>query len=467
MSAPCAGTLSACAAALALVLPAAASAAGTSLTMDQAVQVALQQNREVIAARLDIEASQLDVVAARIYPNPLASYSLGNLVLGNGNTQGGVVAPGFASQPVHSVGVSELIDVWAKRGARTRAAERGVEQRRLQVEDVLREIVYAVRSAFADVAREQLERQMASDIADRYGDTLRLSRGRFRAGDISEAELRRVELEGLRYTNAVIDADLQLDLARSKLARLMGLPGVAALPPTLDAQSPETRHAYSVPALVAQALEQRPDLRAAGAARRTAEAQLDAAEREIYPDLTLGASYTHSQFTVAGDNPDTLGLSISLPLPIFDRNQANIGRSSLDIRRADNDAERLRLAVASDVAEAVRRADRSRALLDVFEGTGEAAGTKATPTPMPTSPPTPPPSPTPSPTPTEKAGMLARAETTLRVAEKSYQAGAISLLELLDAQRTYLDVRGQYLRAVYDYRQATIDVGHAVGTEVK
>jgi cobalt-zinc-cadmium efflux system outer membrane protein len=415
-----------------------------ALTMDQAVQVALQQSREVVAARLDIEAAELDVVAARIYPNPVASYGLSNLVLGNGNSQGTtgsgapLTSPGFASQPVHTIGVSELCDVWAKRGARAQAAERGVTQRRLLVEDLLREIVYAVRSAFAEVTREQQERQMAREIADRYVDTVRLSRGRFRAGDISEAELRRVELEGLRYTNAVIDADLQLDLAREKLVRLMGLPSVGALPPAV-AEIPDTRRTFAVPALVAQALEQRPDLRAAGAARRAAQAQREAAEREVYPDLTLGASYTHSQFTVAGDNPDTLGLALTLPLPLFDRNQANIGRAALDIRRADNDAERLRLAVAHDVAEAVRRAERARALLDVFEGPSDA----------------------------EKGGMLARAETTLRVAEKSYQAGAISLLELLDAQRTYLDVRGQYLRAGYDYRQATIDVGHAVGTEVK
>jgi cobalt-zinc-cadmium efflux system outer membrane protein len=440
-----------------------APAAGAfTLTTDEAVRIALERNREVIAVRLDIEAAQLDVVAARIYPNPVASYSLGNLVL-IGNKQGGAVEPGFFSQPVQSIGVSEIIDVWAKRSARTRAAERGVEEKRLQVEDALREIVYAVRSAFADVTREQHERQLAREIADRYGDTVRVSRGRFRAGDISEAELRRVELEGLRYTNAVIDADLQLDLAREKLARLMGLASGSQLPAQV-ADLADTRRAYSVPALISLAMEYRPDVRAAGAAHRTAEAQLDSAKREVYPDISLGASYTHSAFTVSGDNPDTLGLSLSLPLPLFDRNQAAIGRSSLDIRRADNELERLRLSVAHDVAEAVRRADRSRALIDVFEGTVEetetiAAAAPAAPgaKPMPPSPPLP----------AEKRGMLARAENGLRVAEKSYQAGAISLLELLDTQRTYLDVRGQYLRAVYDYRQATVDVNHAVGTEVK
>ena len=463
-----------------IVAATAAQAAAGGLTMDDAVRVALERNRDVIASRLDIEAAQLDVVAARLYPNPVASYSIGNLVLGQGNSQGvtaagtPVTSPSFASQPVHSIGVSELIDIWAKRSARTHAADLGVEQRRLQVEDALREIVYGVRSAFADVAREQLERQLARDIADRYGETVRLSQARFHAGDISEAELRRVELEGLRYTNAVIDADLQLDLSREKLARLMGLLGAAELPAQI-AEISDARRSYATAPLIALALEQRPDVRAAGAARSTAAAQLDAARREAYPDLTLGANYTHSSFTVAGDNPDTLGLSVSMPLPFFDRNQANIGRSALDIRRAENDRERLRLAVAHDVSEAVRKAERVRALLDVFEGkatgggaaTAAAGGTAAGP------------GSTPGPAPGsgsgagpiaiegQKNGMLTRAETSLRVAEKSYQAGAISLLELLDAQRTYLDVRGQYLRAVYDYRQATIDVNHAVGAEVK
>ncbi|HEY2903135.1 MAG TPA: TolC family protein, partial [Polyangia bacterium] len=181
------------------------------------------------------------------------------------------------------------------------------------------------------------------------------------------------------------------------------------------------------------ALADRPDLRAARASRDVSEAALSAARREAFPDISLGANYTHSDFTVSGDNPNTLALSLSLPLPLFDRNQANIGRARLDIVRADNDTERLRLQVQRDVGEAVRRAQRAQALLAVFEG----------------------------------GGMIDRADGSLKVAEKSYKAGAISLLELLEAQRTYLDIRGQYLRALHDYRQSTIDVSHAVGERTK
>src|SRR5438094_349760 len=123
--------------------------------MDRAVAIALQRNRDVIAARLEIEAAQVDRIAAGLYRNPLPTYGVGNVVLGKGNPQGDQrISPGPFSQLVHTVGISEVVDIWAKRSARIRAADIGVEHRRLLVEDALREIVYAVRGAFADVVRE-------------------------------------------------------------------------------------------------------------------------------------------------------------------------------------------------------------------------------------------------------------------------------------------------------------------------
>jgi cobalt-zinc-cadmium efflux system outer membrane protein len=416
--------------------------ASGELTSDEAVAIALARNHDAIAARLDIEAAELDVVAARIYPNPVLSYSVGNLVLGVGNRQDGMnLSPGFFSQPVQAVGLSQVLDVWAKRSARARAAGEGVTRRRLLTEDALREVAFAVRSSFADVAREQNERDLAREVASRYGDTVRLSQARFRAGDISEADLRKIELESTRYENAVIDAETQWDLARQRLAGLLALPSAHDLPGE-RVREPDGRPTFDVSRLTADALAHRPDLRAAGASRVVAEAELSAAKRERLPDLELGATYAHSDFTVSGDNPNTMALSLSLPLPLFDRNQANVGRAQLDIRRAENEGERLRLAVVREVLEAVRKAARAEQLLHIYEGAPTGMPITAT---------------------HDTGGMLSRAETALRVAEKSYKAGAVSLLELLEAQRTYLDTRAQYLRAVYDFRQAAIDVTHAVG----
>jgi len=389
--------------------------------------------------------SELDVVAARIYPNPTLGYTIGNLLLGSANLQNQPPTASFFNQPVQTVGVSEIVDVWMKRSARIRAADKGVERRKLLTEDALREIVYAVRSGFAEAVREQSERQLAHTVADRYAQTIKISQARFKAGDISEADLRKIELEGLRYQNAVIDAEMQLDVARNRLAALLGLTS-GELPASLaEAADAGARPAFDLARLTARALERRPDLRAAGAARVQADAEVASAERDALPDITLGAAYTHSAFLPSGDNPNTLGLVLSLPLPLFDRNQANIGRAHLDQRRADNEGERLRIAVARDVAEAVRRGARAATLLAVFE---RPTGDDVPGTPTGTS---------------DKGGMLARAETALRVAEKSYRAGAIALIDLLEAQRTYLDTQAQYLRALYDFRQAAVDVSHAVG----
>jgi cobalt-zinc-cadmium efflux system outer membrane protein len=428
-----------------------APAAAGELTQDQAVGVALKRNRDLIAARLEIEGAELDVVAARVYPNPTFSYALGNLVLGTANPQmmAPAVTSGFFGQPVQSVGITQVLDVWSKRGARSRVAEEGVTKRRFLTEDALREIVYAVRSAFADLSREQGERDLAREMASRYAETVRLSQSRFRAGDISEAELRKIELEGMRYQNAVIDAEMEWTVSRGKLAALMGLPTARELPERVA--TPATRPIFDVARLAADALERRPDLRAAGAARVVADAEVAAARREVYPDLEVGASYTHSAFTVSGDNPNSLALNLSFPLPIFDRNKAGIGRAELDVRRADNDKERLRLAVEHDVAEAARKAVRAQELLRIYDGDVGAGPVTPVPAPLSTS------------ATSDKGGMLKRAETALSVAEKSYKAGATTLLDLLEAQRTFIDTRAQYLRVLYDFRQADVDVTHAVG----
>jgi len=318
--------------------------AADDLTMDRAVAIALQRNRDFIAARLEIEVAQVDRLAAGLYWNPILTYSVGNIVLGAGNSQEKNLSPGPFSQLVQTVGISEVVDVWSKRHMRVKAADLNVEHSRLVVEDALREIVYAVRVAFTDLVREQQELELAKTMKTRYDETVRLSRARVNAGEISESEFHKIELEGLKYANALIDAELELDLARQRLAGLLGLRSPAELPgPAVADATPRTPPAAQP--LVAKALEQRPDLRAARKGVAWADAQIDAAQREGYPDISIGAAYTHSEFTVSGDNANALGLSVSLPLPLFDRNQGGIARSRVERKRSDNDIARLGLVV--------------------------------------------------------------------------------------------------------------------------
>jgi cobalt-zinc-cadmium efflux system outer membrane protein len=405
--------------------------------MDEAVVIALKRNRDVIAAKLDLKEADFDKVAAEMYPNPVFGYQIGNLVLGRGNLYNTLNLapyssaprhPGVFSQTVHNIGVSEVIDIWAKRRTRIRAAEQGLRYKRLLLEDALREITYAVRSAFAEVLRKRSELEFSKEVLDRYSETVRLSQSRFRAGEISEAEFRKIELEGLKYQNAVIDAELERDLARQSLAAMLGFGSVDELPDTL-LQDEVGALQRSVSDLTREAIENRPDLRALAEGRRYATASLASARREAYPDLTLGVTYVHSEYQVAGDNPNTLAFGASMPVPLFDRNQANIGRAEVGVSRSDNDRVRLTLQIRHEVAEAVRRFQRAESLLALFK----------------------------------EGGMLERAETSLRVAEKSYKAGAVSLLEFLESQRTYLETHDEFLHAQHDRQQSAVDLIHALG----
>ena len=407
--------------------------AAEALTVGQAVSTALSRNRDILAARLDIETAQYDRAAASVYPNPVISYNLGNIVIGQANPQyPPIPQPGAFGQTQHNIAISEVVDIWAKRTARIRAAEEGIVAKRLLVEDALREVVYQVRTGFMDALRAQEARELARETNARYAETVRISRSRFAAGDISENELRKIELESLRYQTAVIDAESELDLARQKLAALLGFAAAEALPPALAYATVRTV-VEPLPALLERAAQQRPDLLAARQSRAASAATLSSAQREALPDISVSLNYQHSEFTASGDNPNSRGLGVSFPLPLFDRNQASVGRARVDQKRAENSIERIWRLVQQDVAGAARRVARAQLLLDAFEA----------------------------------GGMSERAEAALRVAEHAYKAGAASLLELLEAQRTYLDTRAQYLRAQHEYRQSLVEVSHAVAGDIK
>jgi cobalt-zinc-cadmium efflux system outer membrane protein len=409
------------------------TASAETLTPERAVAIAIERSRDVVAARLEIEASEIDKAAAAIRPNPVASYSINNLVLGKGNSQGSIPPenPWLLSQPVQTIGVTQQLDVWSKRTSRIALAEASIQVKQFLVEEVLRELAHSARVAAFEVARAQRDEVLARETAERYAETIRLSQVRQKAGEISEAEVNKIELEGVRYQTAAIQASLVLALARQRLASALSLePSLAA---GLVVEEPDAaKPTLVLEELTREALEARADLRAVRSSRRVATAALDSAKLDARPDLTVGAAYTHSAFTVSGDNPDALGLTVSMPVPVFDKNQAAIRRAALDGKRVDNEEARLALRVRQEVADAVRRAEQARALSEVYE-----------------------------------SGMIQRAEGALHVAERSYKAGAISLLELLEAQRTFIQVRGDSLQALYAYRQALVDVAYAIGRKVE
>ena len=408
--------------------------------MEQAVAIALQRNRDVIAARLEIEAAQLDVVAARIYPNPVFSYALGNLVLGAGNPQTRRRRPGrprLLRQPVQSVGVSEVIDVWAKRSARMRAAERGRRApappgRGRAARDRLRRALGLRRRG----ARAVRARSSPARSRDRYDETIRLSQARVPRRRHLRGRAAQDRARGAAsYQN---DGHRRRDgarpRARSKLAALLGLAvgaraarraGRRARRRAADARSPAPgrgRRSSSGPTCARRA-------------RRApqAEAALDAGQARGAARHLAGRGLHAQRLHGLGRQPQH-----ARPRRCRCRCRSSIATRPTSAAPSSTSAAPTTTASAcASPSCATHEVARGRRGARPSEAPRRVLGRCSR---------------------TAQGGMLERAETALRVAEKSYKAGAISLLELLEAQRTYLDTRAQYLRALHDYRQAAVDV---------
>lgn len=406
------------------------SAPASQLTLDAAWRLALVRNQSVLAAQLLVPEAQLVRTAAALWPNPELSVSVANLVLGPGYDQEQDIHPDFFDQTINQVGLSQVIDVWGKRKAHVAAAKQGVIEARLRVQDALREAYYAVASAFVAVVREQDERQLAQDSRQRYEQTVDLTRKRFAAGDIAESELRVIELEGLKYANAEDDAKLEWQMARAALAQLLALTDVAMLPEVL-APLPDisagTTGALTLPDVLAQSIQRRPDMLALDAAQQRAVLDLKAERRDAFVDPALAVGYQRSYFQASGDNPHSLVVGVALPIPAFDRNQVGIAKSRLEAEALKHASAVLRLDMAQSIADAHGRVLRAEAIMARYDA----------------------------------GGMRRRAEVALSVTEKSYRAGAVSYLEMLEAERTFIETQAHYIATAFDLWQARLDWRHA------
>lgn len=400
------------------------------LTLSQAMAIAVERNLSLIAARLDVDVAEVERMAAGMLDNPDLSYTMANIVLGAGYDQEQNIHPSTFEQRIQNIEISQTLDVWFKRRARVAVAEKSIEASRERVQDALREVQKAVASAFAAVVREQDESALASQARAYYDETVSLFQKRFDAGDISEAELSKTQLEQLKSRNNELDATAQLLTARLQLAALLAWPNIDTFSATLLADAPPRTVFPQVP-LLQKALQSRPDMRGLLRDKERAALDIDKERRERLSDITASLGYSRSLFQISGDNPHTLGFGLSLPLPVFDRNQAGIAQATLEAKRVDNEIAALRVSIAEDIGAAHAALTASLAQLQVFE-----------------------------------TAMLQKAERALRAAEKSFQAGAFSLLELLEAQRTHLETRADYLRTLYEWRQSRIDLEYAVGSDL-
>ncbi len=382
-------------------------------------------NTTLLAGRLNIDELKAQEITAFLRPNPQFNLTV----------DGTQIAPSHGEwQPFagtfESPGISQLFERRHKRHLRLDAAKQGTAIGVAQQDDLDRTLLFNLRSAFVGVLNAKAVLKLARDNLDYYDHVLKISRDRYQAGDIAQIDLDRLELQRVQY-----ESDLQAALVNLRTTKINLLALLDDRRPidSFDVDGPYdfAEDLASLETYRKDALDARPDLRAAMLTVQQAETNYKLAEANGSTDPTLSAWYTHNASTNNPGAINTLGVSVGIPLRVFDRNQGEKLRTRIDIKRSEELREGTEIQVYSDVDTAYAQVVSNIALLKPY-----------------------------------KRQYLDQAVRVRDTIFFSYQHGGASLLDFLNAESDYRTVQLSYVNLVGTYLTATAQMNQAVGREV-
>lgn len=419
------------------------------LKLDEAVRIALLNNRDLQAVFMDIGVAKADWVQSGLLSNP----TLGLSVLfpeggGRSNVQAGLA--------------QNIADLW-QIPIRKKSSQQALEQTILRVARIVGELAIDTRRTYLQAVADQEASNVAGENVDllrKSHDTVKAQREAGVASSLDE-NLARGQL--LQAELSARNASLLAVNAKRRLARLLSTDASIDQVELTDPLASVAPEFESEDRLIELARTSRPDLRAALAAAEAARSKIQLERRKLFPDLSIGlfgerlerraqsgrdipADFARS--SIAAGQPtvpdiqsraqrrqerrqeiDTkLGPSLSMTLPIFDQNQAQVARAEFLYLQALRSYEGLYLAVAQDIRITVNQARTAAANVDFYHNE-----------------------------------LLPQAERNLEFSTTSYSAGQTNILTLIEAQRTLLESRRGFIAARLGAAMAQAELERSIG----
>jgi cobalt-zinc-cadmium efflux system outer membrane protein len=395
------------------------------LTWEQVRQRFEQNNPTLRAGQIGIDESKAQEITAFLRPNP-------NFTLAADGTQ---IAPHKGiwrplAGTYETPGVSYLHERRHKRELRLESAQKATGIAVSSQTDLERNLVFNLRLAFVQTLQEKAIYELAKENLVYYDHVLDVNRERYKAGGIAQVDLDRLELQRVQYESDLQIAEESLETAKIELLMLLN---DRTPVDQFDVTGPFdfSRQIAPLDEVRQVALDNRPDLRAALQSIDKAKTDHKLAIANGSTDPTLSAWYTHNS---SNNNPfgiNTLGASVNIPLRIFDRNQGEKLRTQLDIDRNAKLTDAAKAQVFSDVDSAYATVTSTVTLLQPYKD--------------------------------RYLDMASRVRDTISF---SYEHGAASLLDFLNAQAEYRSVQVSYLNLVASYLSAANQLNLAAGHEV-
>lgn len=376
------------------------------LTLPAAIDAAFARNPELAAVRQDIGIAEGERRQAGLLPNPELSWEAEDTRRDTRTT---------------TVMLSQALELGGKRGARIDVAERGQDAAGLELERRTLELRADVLLAFHAAARAQTAVELAEQSLKLAERGLRVADGRVRAGQVSPIEATRAQVQL---------AETELQLRKARTVKADGMRQLARVTGTLESEFDSLHTADLAPgqapaaAALLDRLNQSPALRLAEAQIQQREAMLGSERAQRVPNLTVSVGSQYSR----EDRERVNVVGMSMPLPLFDRNQGNVLAAS---RRADQ-ARDLRNAVELDLRT------RTRSALEQWStASSEVESFSRT--------------------------ILPAAQQAVDTATRGFEMGKFGFIDVLDAQRTLIDARSRYLDALASGSEARAAIERIYG----
>jgi cobalt-zinc-cadmium efflux system outer membrane protein len=376
------------------------TAGGKGVTLKQAQQSAFERNWDLLAAAAGVDAATAQKVVAREFPNPTFSFSSSKINVDHtpSSTPEG---NGLWDRSYDTIfAINQLFEIGGKRGSRKASAQAGYEAARAQFLDAKRTLDVGVTRAYVNAAQAVENVRVLRQSAATLREEVKIAEVRHKAGEISTADRSQIEITADRFDLEARTAESSAAQARVALEVLSGVPQPKG--DVVLADGLETLLATSPSPHTNAAVIWRPDVVAAEAALRKTEADLHLQKAIRIPDPTVLAQYEHEP----PDNPNSIGIGVSFPIPLWNRNRGNIMAAEAAREQARLAYEKIKAQAVAEIATALLAYDDARARWESY-----------------------------------RDNIRPKSEQIRKTITYAYEKGGASLLDLLSTQRNDNDVR--------------------------
>lgn len=395
-----------------------------ALTLQEIISIGKANNGDLKALREEKGILEAGKTRAGLYANPTLELE--------GDTG---KLTGSPTENRLALGISQEFLTAGKRGKRLAVADAELQKFANQIADAERQFVQEVKTAFHDLRLIEGRLSLAKQSHELYNRLFQVTTERFAAGDVAKLDVNLARVERARSEGMINDAWRELHPARQRLLSLMGLPPSEQLSIAVFQEADQPVAGLSQ--LKALALQKRPDLKYFEAEKNKSEAELALARAQQYPNVTVGAGISREwSMTSLGEMEEKgtdvlIGLKISVPIPLFDRNQAGMKEANARKKSADIRERNLRYNIEREVEGAYARSVAAEKTLKIYV-----------------------------------AEVIPQLNENVKLIEAAYRLGEIGISDVIAEQKKFIETSEAYLVALYNRNTAQAMLEAAAGVEL-